>query len=171
MLNITRASGRDKKACMVISFSQAAPHHVQTKSDGQYACDSSCLQWVSSQCCSHTIAASEYNGELALFLQWFVKYAENLNISVLVMSGLLLGRGRKGGKPKCQCAKRPMPPADNYSLRPGLGSEVSINTGELLNTGTMLNLSQPVSVVVITTATSSSVPLVSTSVSLTPAFP
>ena len=45
---ITRAPGSDKKACMVLSFSQAAPHHVQTKSDGQYICDNSCLQYVSS---------------------------------------------------------------------------------------------------------------------------
>jgi len=81
---------------------QAAPHHVHTKSDGQYSCDSACLQWASSQICSHTIAAAESTGELASFLQWYTKCAEIPNISTLAMSGLPHGRGKKGGKPTRQ---------------------------------------------------------------------
>ena len=103
---ITPAPGENKKARMVLSYSQATPHHVQTKSDGQYVCDSACLQWTSSQICSHTIAAAESNGELASFLQWYTKCAESPNISTLAMSGLPRGRGKKGGKPKRQRAKQ-----------------------------------------------------------------
>ena len=99
---------------------QAGPHHVQTRSDGQYDCDSACLQWASSHICSHTIAVAEYNKELDSFLHWFVKYAESPKISVLAMSGLPHGRGKKGGKPKRQCKRQLMPPADSQSLRPGL---------------------------------------------------
>ena len=99
---------------------QAGPHHVQTRSDGQYDCDSACLQWASSHICSHTIAVAEYNKELDSFLHWFVKYTESPKISVLAMSGLPHGRGKKGGKPKRQCKRQLMPPADSQSLRPGL---------------------------------------------------
>ena len=90
--------------------------NVQTWSDGQYDCDSTCLQWASSHICSHTIAVAEYNKELALFLHWFVKYAESPNIIVLVMSGLPRGHGKKGGKPKRQHKRQLMPPADSQSL-------------------------------------------------------
>lgn len=117
---ITHAPGSNKKACMVISCSQAGPHRVQTRSDGQYDCDSACLQWASSHICSHTIAVVEYNKELDSFLHWFVKYAESPNISVLVMSGLPHGHGKKRGKPKRQRKRQLMPPADSQSLRPGL---------------------------------------------------
>ena len=44
-------------------YSQVAPHLIQVKSDGQYLCDSNCQQWVSSQLCSHTLAAAERNGD------------------------------------------------------------------------------------------------------------
>ena len=97
---ITPAPGENKKARMLLSQSQATPQHVQTKSNGQYFCDSACLQWASSQICSHTIAAAESNGELAFFLQWYTKCAESPNISTLAMSGLPHGHGKKGGKPK-----------------------------------------------------------------------
>ena len=151
---ITPAPGSNKKACMVISYSQAGPHHVQTRSDGQYDCDSVCLQWASSHICSHTITVAEYNKELASFLHWFVKYAESPNISVLAMSGLPRSRGKKGGKPKRQCNKQLMPSADSQSLRPGLQPIEAgmVNSEEIVNTGTMVNLSanQPVSVVVTT---------------------
>ena len=83
---ITAAPGEHKKPRMVLSYSQATPHHVQTKSNGQYVCDSACLQWASSQICSHTIAAAESNEELPFFLQWYTKYAESPNISTLAMS-------------------------------------------------------------------------------------
>ena len=153
---ITPAPGENKKARMVLSYSQATPHHVQTKSDGQYVCDSACLQWASSQICSHTIAAAESNGELASFLQWYTKCAESPNISTLAMSGLPRGRGKKGGKPKRQRAKQTRLPPDNYALRPGLlptGGGI-MNAGGIVNTGAIVNLTtapQPVSVSVVTT--------------------
>ena len=53
---ITAAPGSDPKARMVISYSQDAPHHIRSCSDGQYLCDSQCPLWISSQICSHTIA-------------------------------------------------------------------------------------------------------------------
>ena len=105
---------------MVISYSQSAPHHVQSKSGGQYICDANCPQWLSSQVCSHTLTTAEHNGDLAAFLQWFTQFARTPNISALAMSGLPRGRGRKGGKPKQQCNRKQLPPPDNYSCRLGL---------------------------------------------------
>ena len=63
-------------------------------------CDTPCLQWSSSQICSHTLAASECNQEMAAFLEWYTKFVESPNISKLAMSGLPRGRGRKGGRAK-----------------------------------------------------------------------
>lgn len=54
------------------------------------------------------------------FLQWYVRCAGGPNVSVLAMSGLPRGRGRKGEKPKCQRPKHQTPLPDTYSLRPGL---------------------------------------------------
>ena len=57
---ITIAPGSDTKGRMVLSQSSASPHFVTTRDDGQYFCDNSCTQWVSSKiCCSHTVAAAE----------------------------------------------------------------------------------------------------------------
>ena len=83
--------GSSDKARMVISYSQSAPHHVQSKSGGQYICDANCPQWLSSQV---TLATAEHNGDLAAFLQWFTQFAGTPNISALAMSGLPRGRGR-----------------------------------------------------------------------------
>ena len=68
---ITSALGSQRKACMVLSHSQVAPH-----SDGQYSCDNNCQQWVSSQLCSHTL---ERNGDLLSFLQWNTHHVESPN--------------------------------------------------------------------------------------------
>ena len=91
---ITSAPGTQKKACMVLSYSQVTPHLIQAKSDGQYICDSDCQQWVSSQLCSHTLAVAERNGDLLLFLQWYTTYAKNPNISTLAMSVVEVERGK-----------------------------------------------------------------------------
>lgn len=90
---VTPAPGSNLRAKMVISYSHATPHYVQCKSDGQYMCDTPCLQWSSSQICSHTLAASECNQEMAAFLEWYTKFVESPNISKLAMSGLPRGRG------------------------------------------------------------------------------
>ena len=47
---ITSTPGTQKKACMVLSYSQVTPHLIQAKSDGQYICDSNCQQWVPASC-------------------------------------------------------------------------------------------------------------------------
>ena len=127
---ITSAPGSQRKACMVLSYSQVAPHLVQAKSDGQYVCDSSCQQWLSSQLCSHTVAVAERNGDLSSFLQWYIKYAKNPNISTLAMSGLPRGRGRKGGKAKRQRNRTCNPPIDNITVRPGLQTMACLNDSE-----------------------------------------
>ena len=85
---ITPAPGNNKKAHMVLSYSQVAPHLIQNKTDGQYICDDSCLQWKSSQICSHTLAAAQHNSDLSAFLQWYTQNADNPNISALAMIGL-----------------------------------------------------------------------------------
>ena len=123
---ITSAPGTQKKACMVLSYSQAT-HLIQAKSDGQYICDSNCQQWVSSQLCSHTLALAEHNGDLLSFLQWYTTYAKNPNISTLAMSDLPHGRGRKGGRAKRQSTLNCNPPLiDNVTVRPGM--QTSLNS-------------------------------------------
>ena len=136
---ITPAPGDHKKARMVLSYSQLSPHLVQNKSDGQYTCDSNCQQWISSQICSHSLAAAAFNGDLSSFLQWYTECAESPNISTLAMTGLSRGRGRKGGKAKRQRTRKTLPPPDNYTLRPGLQS--SLPSGGVSNTGTLVNIS------------------------------
>ena len=123
---ITPAPGNDTKARIVLSYSQNTPHHICSHSDGQYLCDSHCIQWMSSQICSHTLTVAEHNGDLMNFLQWYNKSGQNPNISALGFSGLPRGRGQKGGKPKRQRSKVPPTTPDNYTLRPGL---VSISSG------------------------------------------
>ena len=90
---ITAAPGSDPKAKMVISYSQDTPHHVRSRLDGQYVCDSRCPQWMSSQIYSHTLAVAERNCELMTFLQWYIKSGKTPNISTLALSGLPRGRG------------------------------------------------------------------------------
>ena len=107
---------------MVLSRSQDVPHHVRSCSDGQYLCDKNCLQWMSSQICSHTLAVAEENRELLKFLEWYVKQGQGPNLSSLGLSGLPKGRGQKGGKPERQRARSTTPAPDNYSVRPGLVS-------------------------------------------------
>ena len=65
---ITPAPGEKKKKNKdgtIILTSNTMPCANQV--NGQYVFDSACLQWASSQICSHTIAAAESNGELAFF--------------------------------------------------------------------------------------------------------
>ncbi len=91
------APGSNVKAMMVTSKSTKIPHYVAPSTNGQYSCDTNCLQWKSSHICAHTVAVAEKNCELAQFLQWYVCS----NITTIGMSsGLPSGRGRKGGVPK-----------------------------------------------------------------------
>lgn len=99
-VDVVPAPGSDSKAKMVTSRSGSLPHFVQVVSPGHYICDKNCLQWTSSQICSHTLVAAETNGELKLFLQWYTNNDPQPNITQLAMAGLPKGRGRKGGIPK-----------------------------------------------------------------------
>ena len=126
---ITPAPGSNRKACMVISYSQVAPHLVQCKSDGQYVCGNNCQQWASSQICSHVLAAAECNNELHSFLEWYTMCAKDPNISTLALSGLPHGRGRKGGRAKRQRSRNSHSPIDNVTSRPGMQLSFFNNVG------------------------------------------
>ena len=88
------------KSMMVASRSSKAPHFVCAGPNGQYSCDNGCLQWKSSQICAHVIAAAQKNHELLKFLKWYNSSDQGPNITMLAMSELPSGRGRKGGVPK-----------------------------------------------------------------------
>ena len=135
--SVTPAPGGNKKSHMVISYSQVPPHLVQGKADGQYICDKNCPHWFASQICSHTLACAQRSGDLPSFLQWYVQYAENPNISTLAMSGLSTGRGRKGGKAKHQRSRRDSLPVDNYSLRPGMEPPTAVHNQSTSGTGSI----------------------------------
>ena len=64
---ITAAPGDDKRARMAFSYSAKSPHYVSSRSCGQYACDSTCIQWNSAKICSHTLAVAETNGVETVF--------------------------------------------------------------------------------------------------------
>ena len=99
-VDVVAAPGSDHKAKMVTSRSGSFPHFVQVVAPGHYICDKNCLQWTSSQICSHTLAAAETNGELQLFLRWYTSSDVQPNVTQLAMATLPKGRGRKGGIPK-----------------------------------------------------------------------
>lgn len=98
--SVMPAPGKDLKSKMVMSHSSDTPHYVRMLSPGRYVCDKQCLQWSSSQICSHTLVAAEANGDLLQFLQWFNDSCAEPNITQLAKAGLPSGRGRKGGIPK-----------------------------------------------------------------------
>ena len=111
------------KSRMVISYSQDTPHHVRSRSDGQYVCDSRCPQWMSSQICPIFLPLQS----VMTFLQWYIKSGKTPNLSTLALSGLPRRRGQKGGKPKRQRSKITSLAPDNFTLRPGLVSVLSRN--------------------------------------------
>ena len=88
------------KSMMVASKSSKIPHFVCAGSNGEYCCDGNCLQWKSSRICSHIVSVAEKNHELRKFLLWYNGTGQEPNITLLAMSGLPAGRGRKGGVPK-----------------------------------------------------------------------
>jgi hypothetical protein len=140
--HITSAPGDNEKAHMVLSHSQSAPHLVQIKSSGQYVCDSNCIQWLSSQICSHCLAVAPKNGDLPLFLEWYTSKAENPNITTLSMKGLPSVRGRKGGKVTKPKNRKEVPPIDNYSLGYGIqSSHIGGSVAANVNSGTVINMS------------------------------
>ena len=103
--SVVPAPGEDSKAKMVTSRSKNPPHFVQVVSSGHYICDNNCIQWSSSDICSHILVSAELNNELNMFLQWYVRNGKQPNITNLARSGLPAGRGRKGGAPKRKRSK------------------------------------------------------------------
>ena len=116
--SITPAPGMSKKDKMVMSYSQVKPHYVQYKDSGQYLCDSECMQWCSSQICSHALAVAQVNGDLEKFLQWYVHHGCSPNLTTTGMSGLPTGKaGCKGGKTRRKRTRSTITSPDNVSLR------------------------------------------------------
>ena len=72
------APGSDPKAKMVTSHSGSLPHFVQVISPGHYICNKNCLQWSSSQICSHILVAAEVNGGLNCFYSGTLAMIHNL---------------------------------------------------------------------------------------------
>lgn len=126
--DVVAAPGGDPKAKMVSSRSGTSPHYVRALASGQYVCDNSCLQWKSSQICSHTVAVSERNGDLQSFLDWYIVTKQTPNYTSLAIHGLPAGRGRKGGVPKRQRSKV-QPRAEISVLRPATRSSESDQVG------------------------------------------
>ena len=143
---IIPAPGSDTKARMVVSRSQDIPHHIRSRADGQYLCDSNCPQWMLSQICSHTLAVAEQNSELLKFLDWYVRLSQGPNLSSLALSGLPKGRGQKGGKPKRQRSRSTTPAPNNYSFRPGLVSIRATAESGSVAQAPLLQVSQALSV-------------------------
>lgn len=119
---ITNAPGSDSKARMVSSQSSAMPHFITTHSDGQYLCDNSCPQWVSSKICSHTIAAAEDSGQLCQFLQWYSRTQPCPNVTALSMQGMPSNRGKKLSDRKRQRKRKADSDPDVFIPRPSLAT-------------------------------------------------
>ena len=119
---------------MVTSRSGSLP--VQVVSPGHYICDKNCLQWTSSQICSHTLAAAEINGDLQLFLQWYTSNDVQPNITQLATANLPKGRGQKGGIPKRKRLRTPAAspavivsrPATQHTLNSSLDGNHPLST-------------------------------------------
>ena len=90
---ISPAPGNDKTARMVLSNAK---------------CDASCLNWVSSKLCSHSLAVAELNNDLVTFLEWYKNSSDHPNITSVAMASLSSGRGCKGGVPKRKRCRKKM---------------------------------------------------------------
>lgn len=130
--DIVPAPGVNPKAKMVASRSGDTPHYVRALPSGQYVCDGSCLQWKSSQICSHTLAVSGKNGDLESFLCWYNRTNQQPNITTLSMQGLPKGRGRKGGVPKRQ-RSQPVSTSEISVPRAALCTTPSISSPDTSN--------------------------------------
>ena len=71
--------------------------------------------------------------------------AESPNISILALSSLPHGRGRKGGQVKYQRNRNSHPPIDNVTSRPGMQSSFFNNIG--VTCGALVDVSSATGVV------------------------
>ena len=101
---------------MVKSKSGSTPHLISVNGF-KYECDDKCPHFKSIKLCSHTVAASEVNGELKEFINWFKSKGscDTPNLMQLGIHGMPAGAGRKAGKlaKKKQTSKRTTPTDDN----------------------------------------------------------
>ncbi len=106
--DVLPAPGSDRKSKKVASRSGSTPHFVRVVSPGHYVCDKNCLQWSSSQICSHTLVVAEVNGELELFLQWYIGSGQESNITRLAQAGLRLYEDERVEFPSESVASHPL---------------------------------------------------------------
>ena len=107
-IDVVAAPESDPKAKMVTSHSGSLPHFVQVVSPGHYIGDKNCLQWSSSQTCSHSLVAAEVNGGLKLFLLWYTSNDSQPKITQIAMTGLPSRRDRKCGAPEHKSSRTPV---------------------------------------------------------------
>ena len=90
--NLTPALGHGAAARMVRSTT--APGK-----GGRFQCDSECLHYKSLEICSHVVATAEVNNSLLEFSVYYRKLKKVPNFTDLAVSGMPVGRGRKGSVP------------------------------------------------------------------------
>lgn len=113
---IVPALGLGPREKMVKSKSGSTPHLISVNGF-KYECDDKCPHFKSIKLCSHTVAASEVNGELKEFIKWIKSKGscDTPNLMQLGTHGMPAGAGRKAGKvaKKKQTSKRATPSDDN----------------------------------------------------------
>lgn len=134
---IASAPGYDK-GHTVKSSSGRRPHLVMAKNKGQYCCDSDCGNHKSLGICSHSVAVAEIDGELKGFVDWFVKAKRRPNITNLVLTGMPMGRGRKGGVPprkkKKPVAATSRTPASSLLTSTSTSTSTNVSTSTIAST-------------------------------------
>jgi len=91
----------DKKECLVRSTTGDQPHLVKMSQDKQqYCCDDKCPMFKGFLICAHTVAAAQFNGNLEVFIKWYVANKCRPNLTSIAQEGMPKGVGRKGGVPK-----------------------------------------------------------------------
>ena len=95
-------SDNPKARLVKSNTSSNVPHFVipHKKFLHQYCCDEKCQMYQGFQICSHTVATAHINGELQLFLDWYVENNCQLNLLAIGTQGMPKGVGRKGRIPK-----------------------------------------------------------------------
>jgi hypothetical protein len=98
---LSNVPGGDPLDCFVLSTSNCQPHMVRCKSHpetAEYKCDDHCIHFKSLGLCSHTVAASHSNGDLARFLKHFNLSKGSPNLFQMAKHGMPQGAGKKGGR-------------------------------------------------------------------------
>ena len=95
---------------------------------GQYLCDNSYPQWISSKICSHTVAAAKDSGQLCEFLQWYTDTQPCPNITVLGMQGMPSNHGKKLSDRKWQRQRKADSDPDVFVRRPALATSTQLHT-------------------------------------------